>query len=183
MGAESLKQIKENLRSLIENIDKNINSLYKIATYDPKTGLHNYRFFSELFDIEFEKAKRGEKLSLVILDIDNFKQINTKYGHTKADEFLVKIARILEKCIRKSDIVARFGGEEFVILLPNTTSTKARRVAERIRKAVRKELKKFNITISGGISKYKKRDTKTRMKQRADRALRQAKKTKNKVVS
>jgi len=171
---ESLKKLKENLKELIENIDENVNSLYKIATYDQKTGLHNYRFFSELFEIEFEKAKRGNKLSLAIFDIDNFKEINTKIGHIKADYVLVKVARLLEKGLRKYDILARFGGEEFIVLLPGTNLKKARKVAERIRKFIEKEFKE-KITISGGLTEYRERDSITKMKEKADMALLKAK--------
>jgi len=182
MEVKNLKHLRENLKSLIKNIDKNINTLYEIATRDEKTGLYNYKFFQEILNIEFEKAKRGENLSLVIFDIDNFKQINTKFGHIKADEFLVKIAKIIEKHTRKSDIVARFGGEEFIILLPDTRASKAKKVAERIRKMVEKNLKKQQITISAGLTEYKKRDSKTSFKKRADKALYKAKETKNKII-
>jgi len=182
MQIENLKYLRENLRSLIKNIDKNIDALYKIATHDEKTGLYNYKFFQEILNIEFEKAKRGENLSLAIFDIDNFKQINTKYGHIKADEFLVKIARIIEKHIRKSDIVARFGGEEFIVLLPNTSVEKAKKVTERIRRTVEKSLKKQQITISAGLTEYRKGDNKTNLKKRADKALHKAKKTMGKNI-
>ncbi len=182
MEVKNLKHLRENLKSLIENIDKNINALYEIATKDEKTGLYNYKFFQEILNIEFEKAKRGENLSLAIFDVDNFKQINTKFGHIKADKFLIKIAKIIESCVRKSDIVARFGGEEFIVLLPNTTSIKAKKVAERIRKSVEEKLKSFHITISAGLTEYKKRDSETSFKKRADKALYKAKETKNKII-
>ncbi len=182
MEIRNLKQIKENLKSLITNIDKNIDSLYKIATHDEKTGLYNYKFFSEMLKIELEKAKRGNKLSIAIFDIDFFKQINTKYGHIKADELLIKVAKLLESSLRISDIIARFGGEEFIALLPNTSKQQAKLVAERLRKLVEKQLSKYSLTISSGITEYKSKDTIKTIKTRADKALFKAKeKGRNKV--
>ncbi len=182
MKSKKIQEIKQNISSLLSNISDNIDSLYEIATKDEKTKIYNYKFFSELFSIEFEKAKRGQKLSLAIFDIDYFKKINSKYGHIKADDFLVKIAKIIQNSIRKSDILARFGGEEFILLLPLTSKTKAKKTAERIRRQIEKNFKKYNITISGGISQYKKKDTKSNFKKRADKALYKAKKVRNKMV-
>lgn len=170
----NLKTIKEDLGRLVKNINKNIDSLYDIATHDPKTGLHNYQFFQEMFEIEFEKAKRGNKLCLAIFDIDYFKVINTKLGHIKADKILKQIAGILKKNLRISDILARFGGEEFITILPSTSVNKARLVIERIRKKVESQFKR-KVTISAGLAEYKKKDSKHSLKEKADKALFKAK--------
>jgi len=183
MKIENLKELKQNLKNILNSLDKNIDSLYELATRDEKTKLYNYKFFKNILEIEFEKARRGSPLSLAILDIDDFKQVNTKYGHIKADQFLVKTARTIEKSLRKSDIVARFGGEEFIILFSNTNVNKAEKISERIRKKIEANSKpKINVSI--GLTEYKEKDTIMKLKSRADSALYKAKSTgKNKVVT
>jgi diguanylate cyclase (GGDEF)-like protein len=141
--------------------------------------VYNNKFFETILDMEIEKAKRGkQKLSLILLDIDYFKKVNDDYGHMKADELLVRLVYVLKKQVRKSDVVARFGGEEFIILLPETSLIKAEKLSSRLKREVHsdKTLKKHNMTISGGITQFKKGDTKKRLKQRADKALYLAKK-------
>ena len=108
---------REKIKDLLDHLNESISFLYEAAIKDEKTGLYNNKFFETTFNMEFEKAKRGyEKLSLIMIDIDFFKKINDTYGHIKADEFLERLGKILKKQIRKSDIAARFGGEEFFIL-------------------------------------------------------------------
>jgi diguanylate cyclase (GGDEF)-like protein len=128
--------------------------------------------------MESEKAKRKQqKLSLVIIDVDHFKKINDTYGHLKADEMLAELGKIIIKTVRKSDIAARFGGEEFFILLPETNLDKAKKFAARLRTAIHtdKFLKKFKLTVSGGITQYKEGDNKMKFKERTDKALYKAK--------
>jgi diguanylate cyclase (GGDEF)-like protein len=168
------KQVKE----LFENMNESISLLYEAATRDEKTGLYNNKFFEHILDMEFEKAQRGyQKLSLVIVDIDFFKKINDTYGHMKADELLARLAQVIQNQIRKSDIAARFGGEEFFILLPETNIEKAKKLAARLKKAIHSDkiLNKYKVTISGGIAEFKKRDSKKSLKSRADKALYKAK--------
>ena len=169
---------KEKITEIFESLNKSISMLHEAAIKDEKTGLYNNKFFENIFDIEFEKAKREqEKLSLFIIDIDYFKKVNDTYGHMKADEFLKRLADILVKKMRKTDIAARFGGEEFFILLPNTDIEKAKKLTSRLREAIKLDpiLKKHKITVSGGLTQYKKNDTKKKFKERADRALYKAK--------
>lgn len=169
---------REKIKDLLDNLNESISFLYEAAIKDEKTGLYNNKFFETTFNMEFEKAKRGyEKLSLIMIDIDFFKKINDTYGHIKADEFLERLGKILKKQIRKSDIAARFGGEEFFILLPETNLKKAEKFASRLKKAINSDriLKKHNLTVSGGITQYKKGDTKKRLKKRVNTALYQAK--------
>jgi diguanylate cyclase (GGDEF)-like protein len=128
--------------------------------------------------MEFEKAKRGsQELSLFILDIDHFKKINDVYGHIQADKLLEQLAKILTKIIRKSDILARFGGEEFIILFPETNIRKAKEVTSRIRDAIKEDklLRNHKLTVSGGLTKYIKKDSTNSMLKRADKALYDAK--------
>jgi len=124
-------RFRKKVEELFDTIIESFSSLYEVATHDEKTGLYNNKFFETILDMEIEKAKRGkEKLSLMITDIDFFKKINDKYGHIKADELLKRLADVMTKLVRKSDIVARFGGEEFMILLPETNLEKANLFAE-----------------------------------------------------
>ena len=135
-------------------------------------------FFENILSMEMEKARRGQQsLSLFMIDIDFFKKVNDTYGHIKADEFLIKLSRVIEKQLRKSDIAARFGGEEFIILLPETTLRKAKKLTARLRKEIKEDkmLKKAEITVSGGLTQYKKGDTPRKIKERADKALYKAK--------
>ncbi|MFQ5531628.1 MAG: GGDEF domain-containing protein [Candidatus Nanoarchaeia archaeon] len=173
-------RFRKQIHDLLENMHESISLLYEAATHDEKTGLYNNKFFENILDMEIEKAKRGkQKLSLFIIDIDFFKQINDKYGHIKADEVLARLAKVVMKQIRKSDIAARFGGEEFFILLPETNLEKATKLTSRLKSAIKsdKMLKRYGVTVSGGLTQFKKTDTKKRLKQRVDKALYKAKQT------
>lgn len=165
---------------LFREMHESISILYDLAIHDEKTGLYNNKFFQAQLDMEFEKAQRGKQtLSLMILDIDYFKKVNDAYGHIKGDEILIRLARVVQNRIRGSDIAARFGGEEFILLLPETTIIKAKKLAARLKKAVHTDplLKKYKITVSAGVTQFRKKDTKRSFKIRADKALYQAKKT------
>ena len=171
-------RFRKKIQDLFESINESVSMLYEAATHDEKTGLYNNKFFENLLEMEMEKAKRGyQKLSLIMIDIDFFKKINDKYGHIKADELLKRLADIMKKQIRKSDIVARFGGEEFVILLPETSLGKAQRFSARLKRAIHfdKTLRKYHVTVSGGITQFKEIDNKKKFKERVDKALYQAK--------
>lgn len=173
-------RFRKKVEELFDTIIESFSSLYEVAIHDEKTGLYNNKFFETILDLEMEKAKRGQqKLSLIIIDIDFFKKINDTYGHMKADELLKKLAEVIQKQIRKSDVAARFGGEEFIILLPETNLEKANLFAARLRRAVHNDavLKKHKLQVSGGITQYKEKDNKKKLKERVDKALYQAKET------
>lgn len=187
MKKELLKKIsaldpkfRKEITDLFSHINECVSVLYEAATTDEKTGLYNTKFFNNLLEMELEKAKRGkQKLSLVITDIDFFKKVNDTYGHVKADTFLGRLAKVILKQIRKSDIAARFGGEEFVILLPETSLPKAKKFCARLKKAIHTDamLNKYHITVSGGIAECKNHETKKTFLARADKALYKAKHT------
>jgi len=149
--------------------------LHDVATKDEKTGIYNHRFFMTVFEMELEKAKRGkQKLCLVVIDIDFFKKFNDTYGHLVGDEILLELATTLQGELRKYDILARFGGEEFFVLLPETAIVRAKQVAERLRKSLWRrstKMKKYGVAISLGVTEYKKIDSMGRMINRADKAL------------
>jgi len=173
-------EFKKKFIELMSIMEDSISHLYDAATHDEKTGLYNNKFFETILDMEIEKVKRGQqKLSLFIIDIDFFKKINDVHGHIKADELLLRLAELLKKQARKSDVVARFGGEEFFILLPETNLERAKKLGTRLKKAIHSDkiLKKYKITVSGGVTEFKKKDSKNKLKKRVDKALYQAKKS------
>lgn len=134
------------------------NELEKLTRTDTLTGLFNRRGLIEMSQSEFERAKRsGYPLSMIMVDIDFFKLVNDQYGHTVGDQILRILSDELQRNLRGIDILCRYGGEEFAILLPETTLQSAREVAERLRvAAVKLQFTSIhadiNITISLGIS-------------------------------
>lgn len=132
--------------------------LQDMAYIDSLTGVYSREYFNEKLKAEFQNAeKSGYKLSLAIYDVDNFKSFNDTYGHLYGDEILKKIAWTIKGQIRKGDIFARFGGEEFVILFPKTSLEEAAEIAERLRAAVEKiPIGKagdtHTVTLSFGVS-------------------------------
>ena len=154
-------RFRKKIEDMFSAMNESISMLYEAATHDEKTGLYNNKFFESVFEMEMEKAQRKQqKLCFFIIDIDFFKKINDTHGHIKADEFLKRLADVLKKQLRKYDVAARFGGEEFVILLPNTTAPKAKALTSRLREAIKSDpvLKKYGITVSGGLTCYKEKD-------------------------
>jgi diguanylate cyclase (GGDEF)-like protein len=159
------------------------NQLKELSEKDALTGAYNRRYFMQIFDKEISIAKRYKnKLSVLLIDIDNFKKINDTYGHDGGDAVLKKFVIFCENILRDSDLFSRYGGEEFVVMLPGTPSLGAAIIAERIR-AQTEELKisyekeAIQFTISIGISNVLDTDTNsTAVLTRADTALYQAKK-------
>lgn len=134
--------------------------LAQLAMLDPLTKLPNRLYFSEASGMLLAKAKRDKSpLSMVMLDIDYFKKINDTFGHSEGDNVICALAAMMRKICRKSDLLARVGGEEFCILMPDTDSTGAKTVAERLRKNVAEQVfchsdTDFQVTISLGIAEY-----------------------------
>ena len=135
-------------------------SIKDIATFDPLTKLYNRRYFEERLALEAKKSfYSGNALSLVMVDIDHFKQVNDTYGHTMGDKVLQEIAHLLKHSLRKQDTVARYGGEEFVLILPESGLEECSMIAERIRRLVENSpidvgKARLNVTISLGISNF-----------------------------
>jgi diguanylate cyclase (GGDEF)-like protein len=156
--------------------------LQKLASNDPLTGLHNRRYFMDVAEVEFRRAKRYDRpLSVISIDIDLFKIINDTYGHAAGDIVLVELSRILETETRDADIPVRMGGEEFVIMLPETGLPLAETLAERLRLKVANmvvyyEGTPMKITISLGIAYLEKSfSCLQEFLQKSDQALYQAK--------
>jgi len=130
----------------------------RLATIDPLTGAWNRRTFHEIAEREMARARRaGQPLSIVMLDIDHFRAVNEKHGHKVGDEVLARFADVVRSALRKEDMVVRYGGEEFVVLLPEVPGPGAVVVAGRIRRAVAgTEIEaaggKFTLTASLGVA-------------------------------
>lgn len=124
------------LNEIVE-LRKEVSSLTELVRTDALTGLYNFRFFNETLALEMERTRRGtQPLSMILLDIDHFKRFNDKWGHELGNHALIHIARLIKVAIRKLDFPCRFGGEEFVVLLPNTDLRQAVSVAERVRELI-----------------------------------------------
>jgi len=108
-----------------------------MAVQDPLTGLSNRRALFDQFAHEMARARRtGEVLSVCVMDLDHFKQINDRHGHAAGDTVLVRVANLLRECLRETDRIGRIGGEEFVLVLPDTGHEGAEKVIERCRAAL-----------------------------------------------
>ncbi len=179
------------LRALIQELESSKNALKHLSETDPMTDLCNRRYFNHTSKSIMELAKRDKTvLTVVMLDIDKFKEVNDTYGHNVGDENIISLADILFEMTRKSDLACRFGGEEFILLLPETSLEGAMVIAEKIRKKVEsfslrlEDEREVNITISLGVSQV---DTENDLSmesaiKRADIALYKAKENgRNKV--
>lgn len=169
--------------------------LLQVSTTDELTGLHNRKYLQERLEQEISRAKRyGTKLSCLLFDLDFFKVVNDIYGYEWGDVLLRSIADKLKQLIRKEDILTRYGDEEFLLILPNTSEENAFLFGERFRRDIEKmefipagEEERHPITISGGISTYPcledtEEDVNTIIRY-AEHALYNAKKCgKNKIV-
>jgi len=184
-------KIQLQLQTLLRDLKESKNELLLLASEDPLTKLYNRRYLYNTAEYSLELAKRNKTdISIIILDIDNFKSVNDTYGHQFGDTVLMSLAKKLQELSRKSDIVARWGGEEFLILFSQTNMECALKKSEKIRKEVEKLVvnledgKELKFTISVGVSQIEiKSDTTIELAiGRADEALYEAKHNgKNKV--
>jgi len=156
--------------------------LERLATFDSLTGLYNRRaVLGRLGELINLANRYKEDFSLSMLDIDHFKMVNDHYGHLTGDEVLAKIATLIRRNVRDTDIVGRYGGEEFIIILPKTNLSSAWVVAERLRSIIEKSEMKdsagniFTITVSQGLAGWERDEDTTSLISRADEALYRAK--------
>ncbi|MEC0177508.1 sensor domain-containing diguanylate cyclase [Paenibacillus favisporus] len=147
--------------------------LVELSVTDKLTGLKNRRYFQEQLDSRLSgEPESGRPLSLAILDIDHFKQVNDTWGHPAGDEVLVRLGEVLTACSREGDIPARLGGEEFVLILPDTDAPEASERAERLRTAAEKaDWPVGRITVSVGVATASAGDTEATLLKKADEAL------------
>lgn len=191
-----LDEIQLNIQNIIESFDipddnktdviKKINFMYKqtkhLSVTDPLTGVFNRRQFENEFEREFRRAKRYKNdLSIAVIDIDFFKSVNDTFGHSYGDYVLKEISYLMVETFRQTDIIFRYGGEEFVVLLTETPPENSLIPLERFRKIVENHQFRFNgnemkITASTGLcSKVQDAETPWEMFDFADKALYQAK--------
>ena len=164
-----------------------VSEIANLSMRDGLTGIYNQSSCYELLELEFRSHRRyGAGVSLILLDIDDFKSVNDHYGHLEGDRILIELVRTMREQVRDSDICCRFGGEEFIAILPFTSSAaEACAIAERIRaKATSITCGGKGITISAGVSVCEQSTTSPHaLIEKADRALRRAKTGgKNQVV-
>ncbi|MFC1668161.1 diguanylate cyclase [Chlamydiota bacterium] len=135
---------------------------YKLATRDGLTNTINKSYIMELFERELSRSRRHKKnISIMMLDIDFFKKVNDTYGHLAGDYVLREITKIISKKLREEDLFGRYGGEEFLILLPDTSVKKAQTVAEKIRQIIEQKVLRYNdmtiqVTVSIGVAAFSK---------------------------
>ncbi|WP_448212767.1 GGDEF domain-containing protein [Colwellia sp. MEBiC06753] len=172
----------------VENVEKK--RMQYLSSHDELTGLYNRRGFNEqVKDLKFFSKRQGDQHAIIMLDIDDFKQVNDMYGHDFGDQVLTNIARLQLATVRNSDTVVRWGGEEFLILLTNIEAEQVGRIAENIRKNIEKtpvatQEVTINITVSLGVAFSQETNTIDSLIKLADKRLYDAKRGgKNRIYS
>ncbi|MCH9697619.1 MAG: GGDEF domain-containing protein [Gammaproteobacteria bacterium] len=174
-----------------EELEKQKKLLYLASIVDPLLGIYNRTYVIQVLANEFAKCKRyNQVFSCILIDIDDFKQANDNYGHQVGDQILIRVANVIKKELREVDSFGRYGGEEFIIVLPSTSAYQSSHVAEKLRQKIEKtdysDLGQgVRITISQGISDTSlgHPDTEDALLHHVDTALYQAKHTgKNRSV-
>jgi len=177
-----LKELNEHLEAKVKRRTirlENANAkLERLVTIDALTKIHNRYYFMERIEAEIKRFHRYKNVfSLIMFDLDYFKQVNDNYGHQKGDEILISISQLVQGSLRDTDILFRFGGEEFMILLPQTELEEAYDIADRTRKMV--EEKQFGLdtatTISIGVVEFQEGDSVDSIVSKADTLLYQSK--------
>lgn len=185
---EANVNLEQKVQERTQELEIANNELAKLARYDALTGLHNRRAFNNYIEYLFEQLSRTHQIYAVLLmDIDFFKKVNDTFGHEVGDQVLQRVAALLPSAIRSTDFVARFGGEEFVVLLPATALDEAVSVAEKIRQTIAQEtiIENHPITVSIGVSVALQQDAEVNDTiRRADKCLYIAKEQgRNQVVA
>ncbi|MBX3234016.1 MAG: GGDEF domain-containing protein [Labilithrix sp.] len=174
-----------------DNIEANYHEeIYRLMTMDALTQTHNKRYFNEALEREYLRSMRYRRaLSLILFDIDEFKNVNASYGHVAGDNVLRQLALVVKPRLRQQDVLARVGGEEFAVLLPEVEPAGAMVAAEKVRRLVESarfvvDDKQFGCTVSLGTSSFNERMTSAQtLYEEADKRLEDAKKAgRNRVV-
>lgn len=180
----SIKALSQRLTSMEEEaseLKETIRSQRELALKDALTELPNRQAYNDYIEKELARVMRhGSPLSMAVCDVDKFKQVNDNYGHLAGDKVLKVIAKVISQSLRKSDFIARFGGEEFVVLFPETDLEAAMTVAEKMRITVEScpfhfKEKRVPVTASFGVTQFAEGDSADSLFSRADKALYQAK--------
>ena len=155
-----LKALRDELLATNQRLHEINHKLHELSMYDTLTGIFNRLYFTKRFDYEYQRAARyAIPLTCVMIDIDHFKRVNDTHGHQAGDQVLRGVAGILEGALRKVDLIARYGGEEMVVILPQTPLERGHEVAERLRAAVAAAefsdgRTSLRCTISLGVAAY-----------------------------
>lgn len=162
---------KEDIKARISlHNNKNIQNNFIQSNKDSFTGLYNKNYFyAKIDELILNSLRSCKPLSLIFIDLDLFKKTNDDYGHIEGDKLLKEFATIMQSSIRNADILSRFGGDEFTLLLPNADNKQAILVAQRIRKEI--ETKRLGNTASFGVTSFKMGDSVEDFVNRADKAL------------
>ena len=176
--------------SRIHELENQLVQMSELVREDQLTGSLNRRGLDEVLAREMERSNRRQhQLCIAMLDLDDFKKLNDTHGHTAGDQALIHLVRVVKDTLRSMDVIARFGGEEFMIVLPNTSPTDAMQTVTRVQRELTKRIFMHNnerllITFSAGVAMYASGESQADMVKRADEALYKAKKAgKNRVVS
>ena len=167
------------------------NKYRELSIIDGLTQLYNSRHFYHQLKMEIDRSERyGQPLTILLLDLDDFKRFNDAYGHIEGDHVLLRLGQVVKRCLRQTDSAYRYGGEEFTILLPMTTSADGAVTAERIRTEFKKEIfspapdQNVHITVSIGLAQHKPQEDMKAFVHRVDQLMYQGKKNgKNMVCS
>ena len=177
----AISDISENKR-IQEALQEREQRFRELSMTDDLTRLFNQRYFYQQLQQEIERTNRYKRqLAMLLLDLDDFKQFNDTFGHLEGDGVLVKVAKIIRECIRRTDTAFRFGGEEFLVVMPETSAKRALILAERIRNEMQETV--FNpapkaearVTCSIGLSQYHDQEDLKTFIQRVDQNMYQAK--------
>ena len=178
----SISDITERKR-MEKELQDSENRYHELSIVDDLTQLFNSRHFYFQLKIELDRSNRYEQpLTLLLLDLDNFKAFNDAYGHVEGDQVLQRLGRVVKRCLRETDFAFRYGGEEFTILLPMTTSADGAVTAERIRTEFKKETfspapgQDVHVTVSIGLAQYKPQEEMKVFVHRVDQLMYQGKK-------
>jgi len=176
--ANKTQLLEQMVSERTQELTQALKKIEMIAVTDNLTGIYNRRKFDEVLAYEIQRTKRfGEPMSIVLGDIDRFKKVNDRHGHLVGDEVLKIISRLFQNNLRQVDVVARWGGEEFIVLLPGTAGTEAVTTAEKLRQLVKKSQNDYHVflTMSFGVAEYLSGDSVDTLLKKADLALYRAK--------
>lgn len=183
---DELGELADWFNRLADKLEANYRQTEQLSITDKLTQLHNRRKIDELFHLALGKARRyGDPLTVIMLDIDHFKMVNDLAGHQVGDQVLCELAKVLRRNVRSTDHVGRWGGEEFIVLLPSTELAQGRQLAEKLRAAIASH--EFPVvghkTGSFGTASYREGDDEEALTRRTDACLYAAKKQgRNRVI-
>lgn len=185
-----LGQVANQAHVVMEN-SRLFERVRNLSIRDSLTELYNHRHVMEVISVEFSRVGRyQEAFSVLMIDVDNFKKVNDEYGHPAGDSVLKELARIIKDTVRTVDVVGRYGGEEFVAVLPHTTHALALETAERVRRTIHEHVflagdRKVHVTVSVGVASYPsaKVDSPATLIREADQALYRAKEAGRNLVA